>query len=82
MKKIITLLAITIMLCLMLVGCGRAAVDTASEVVSDISSGMGEAGDAIATDTDGIIGNNESTTASESAHNETESVTSQTEEFM
>ena len=54
MRKIILVLSCILMLCALLCGCGEKTVpEMASEVVSDVESGM----DGVVSDMDGMIGN-------------------------
>ncbi len=88
MKKIITLALLLIIVCVALVGCGRAMVDTATDVAEDVSSGMNEAGDAMATDADGFLGENETTVSTDndnmtsSENNTDNSMSTSSDSFM
>ncbi len=54
MRKILLVLSCLLMLCALLCGCGEETVpEMASEVVSDVESGM----DGVVSDMDGMIGN-------------------------
>ena len=62
MRKILLILSCVLMLCALLCGCGEKTVpEMASEVVSDVESGM----DGVVSDMDGMIGN-ESTDSTQS----------------